>query len=331
MITSDIITYDDPWIVPSTIEIDSYGTSMPLSPYELAYEAVQFFTNLHSTEIDQMNVVGEESLFASTSELITFPEIVSSDEQLREILSVDDLPWEDLHHRSSFLPEDGSLENEFSSIFTAEYVKEAHDPIKHPDSEQNLGNISRTIPIDISVKPGVLENIHIGASCSEEEIRTYKALFQEFHDVFAWSYEEMPGIDPSIVVHEIKTYPDAKPVWQRLRQIHPRKAAAIKTEVEKLLKVGFIYPIPLTDWVSNIVPVNKKQGTIRICIDYRDINRACPKDNYPTPYIYQIIDDCAGSEIFSFMDGFSGYNEINILPADQPKTAFICPWGTFAY
>jgi hypothetical protein len=136
---------------------------------------------------------------------------------------------------------------------------------------------------------------------------------------------------PAIVVHEIKTYPDAKPVRQRLRQIHPRKAAAIKAEVEKLLKAGFIYPIPLTDWVSNIVPVNKKQGTIRICIDYRDINRACPKDNYPTPYIDQIIDDCAGSEMFSFMDGFSGYNQINILPADQPKTAFICPWGTFAY
>ena len=85
------------------------------------------------------------------------------------------------------------------------------------------------------------------------------------------------------------------------------------------------------DWVSNIVLVNKKQGTIRICIDYRDINRACPKDNYPTPYIDQIIDDCAGSEMFSFMDGFSGYNQINILPADQPKTTFICPWGTFAY
>ena len=109
------------------------------------------------------------------------------------------------------------------------------------------------------------------------------------------------------------------------------KAAAIKEEVEKLFKAGFIYPIPLTDWVSNIVPVNKKQGKIRIHIDYRDINRAFAKDNYPTPYIDQIIDDCASSEIFSFMDGFSGYNQINILPANQPKTTFICPWGTFAY
>jgi len=68
----------------------------------------------------------------------------------------------------------------------------------------------------------------------------------------------MSGIDPNIVIHEIQTYPYAKPVCQKLRPIHPRKATAIKAEVEKLLKDGFIYPMPLTDWVSNIVPVTKK-------------------------------------------------------------------------
>ena len=120
-------------------------------------------------------------------------------------------------------------------------------------------------------------------------------------------------------------------VRQKLRQIHPKKAAAIKAEVEKLLKAGFIYPIPLTEWVSNIVPITKKQGTIRVCVNYRDLNKACPKDNYPTPFIDQIIDDCAGCEIFSFMDGFFDYNQIDILPQDQHKMTFICPWGTFAY
>ena len=67
----------------------------------------------------------------------------------------------------------------------------------------------------------------------------------------------MLGIDPSIVVHEIKTYSTAKLVRQKLRQVHPRKVAAIKAEIEKLLKVGFIYPIPLIEWVSNVVPINK--------------------------------------------------------------------------
>ena len=68
----------------------------------------------------------------------------------------------------------------------------------------------------------------------------------------------MSGIDPSIIIHEIKTYPDARPVRQKLRPVHARKTAAIKAEIEKLLKAGFIYPVPLTDWVSNVIPVTKK-------------------------------------------------------------------------
>jgi hypothetical protein len=89
--------------------------------------------------------------------------------------------------------------------------------------------------------------------------------------------------------------------------------------------------VALTDLVSNLVTIDKKKGTIRVCVDYRDINKACPKDNFPTPFVDQIVEDSTGSEIFSLMDGFSGYNQINIVPEDQYKTAFICPWGTFTY
>jgi hypothetical protein len=62
--------------------------------------------------------------------------------------------------------------------------------------------------------------------------------------------------------------------------------------------------------VSNHVPVNKKQGTIHVCMDFHDLNKACPKDNFPTPFIDQIVDECVGCDIFSFMDGFLGYNQI---------------------
>jgi hypothetical protein len=89
--------------------------------------------------------------------------------------------------------------------------------------------------------------------------------------------------------------------------------------------------VALIDWVSNLVLINKKQGMIHICVDYRDINKSCPKDNYPTPFVDQIVDDYVGSEIFSLINGFSGYNQINILPVDQHKISFIFPWGTFAY
>ena len=87
----------------------------------------------------------------------------------------------------------------------------------------------------------------------------------------------------------------------------------------------------MMEWVSNIIPVNKKQGTIRVCINFRDLNKACPKDNFPTLHIDQIIKNYVESVIFSFMDGFFGYNQIEIFPADQHKTTFIFPWGTFAY
>ena len=122
-----------------------------------------------------------------------------------------------------------------------------------------------------------------------------------------------------------------KPIRQKIHQVHPRKVAVIKAEVENLLKVGFIYPIPLMEWVSNIVPVTKKQGTIRVCIDFRDLNKACPKDNFPTPHIDQIIDNCAGSVIFAFMDGFSGYNQIEILLTDKHKKISLrfCRWSSY--
>jgi hypothetical protein len=184
--------------------------------------------------------------------------------------------------------------------------------------------IVATIPINISCNLGIVENVIIGANCSPEEIHIYTYFFKEFCDVFAWSYEEIPGIDPKIVEHEITTYPNAKPVRKKLLPINPKKEATIKTEVEKLLKVGFIYPIHLTQWVSNPVPIDKIQGTIHVCTDFHDLNKVCPKDNYLTPFIDQIIDECAGYEAFSFMDGFSGYNQNQIKPEDQHKTTFIC-------
>jgi hypothetical protein len=113
--------------------------------------------------------------------------------------------------------------------------------------------------------------------------------------------------------------------------VNPQKVAAIKAEVEKLVKAGFIYLVHFTEWVSNPVMVNKKHGMIRVCLDFCDLNKTFPKDNFPTPFINQIVDECTGCEVYFFMDGFSGYNQIQIKPKDQHKMNFICPWGTFSY
>ena len=123
MISSDTVMFDDPWIIPSESEIDSFDGMMPLSPFEIVYQAVQSLSDSSSTETDPMNGIQQESLSISSSVTTTFPELVHTDEQIREFLSVDDLPWEDLHHRSSFLPELDHFENDFASIFTVEYAK----------------------------------------------------------------------------------------------------------------------------------------------------------------------------------------------------------------
>ena len=76
-------------------------------------------------------------------------------------------------------------------------------------------------------------------------------------------------------------------------------------------------------WLTNIVPVPKKDRKVRMCIDFRDLNKACPKDDFPLPYIDMIVDSAASSVMYSFMDGFSGYNHIMMAVMDKIKTAFI--------
>ena len=98
------------------------------------------------------------------------------------------------------------------NLSTIIIIPSVYEPTRDFLYEGNLGNISPTIPLDILIKPRIVENVHIRDPCSPDEIQTYKEHFQEFCDVFTWSYEEMPGIDPYIVVHEIKSCLDAKPI-----------------------------------------------------------------------------------------------------------------------
>ena len=80
-----------------------------------------------------------------------------------------------------------------------------------------------------------------------------------------------------------------------------------------------------------MVIVPKKNGKWRVCIDYRELNKATLKDHFPLPFIDQVLDTLSGKKYFSFLDGFSGYNHIQVAPEDQDKTTFTCPWGTFSY
>ena len=96
----------------------------------------------------------------------------------------------------------------------------------------------------------------------------------------------------------------------------------IKEEVTKQLKVGFIKLVHQAERIANVVPVPKQDGTVRMCVYFRDMNKACPKDDFPHPYIDVVMDNTAYGALMSFMDGLSGYNQIKIAPRDMTKTTF---------
>ncbi|KAA3485088.1 reverse transcriptase [Gossypium australe] len=105
------------------------------------------------------------------------------------------------------------------------------------------------------------------------------------------------------------------------KQILPHKESSVNCEPGRGKR----------EWVANIVPVPKKDGKVPMCVDYRDLNKARPKDNFPLPHIDSLVDNTAGYSLFSFMDGFSEYNQIKMHPEDMEKTTFVTLWGTFCY
>ena len=141
----------------------------------------------------------------------------------------------------------------------------------------------------------------------------------------------MPGIDPDIVQHCISTLPKVRSVKQKLYGMKPEWILKIKEEVIKKLKVGFIKVVSQTDWVVNVVPVPKKDGKVRICVDFRDLNKACPNDDFPLPHIDVLVDNTTISTLMSFMDGFLGYNQILMAPETMTKTTFVIECGIYCY
>jgi len=171
--------------------------------------------------------------------------------------------------------------------------------------------------------------IFISESLSLTEREELKLLVREYIDVFAWNYEDMPGLDPQVAMHRLNIKPDAKPVKQQQCRFRSNIMEAIEAKVHKL--IGFIWEEQHSDWVANIVPFLKKNGKIRICIDYRDLNTACPKDEFPLPITDIMIDNTCGFERMSFMDGFLGYNQIKMYPEDEKHTSFRTPLGVYYY
>ena len=150
-------------------------------------------------------------------------------------------------------------------------------------------------------------------------------------DVFAWSHEDIPGIDPSVITHRLNVCPSFKPVRQKKRVFAPERDNAIKDEVQKLIVAKFIWEVYYSYWLAYVVMVKKANGKWRMCVDFTDLNRAYPKDSYMLPRIDQLVDSIAEHKLLSFMDAFSGYNQIRMDEVDQEKTSFVTSQGLFCY
>ncbi|KAI5343814.1 hypothetical protein L3X38_011690 [Prunus dulcis] len=141
----------------------------------------------------------------------------------------------------------------------------------------------------------------------------------------------MPGIDPEVISHKLTISPAYKPVRQKRRSYDAERYEAMRTEIDKLQTIGFIREATYPVWLANSVMVRKSTGGWRMCKDYTDLNKACPKDSFPLPRIDQLVDATAGHELLSFMDAYSGYNQIFMHPPDSEHTAFITDKGLYCY
>ncbi|GAU41009.1 hypothetical protein TSUD_178480 [Trifolium subterraneum] len=173
-------------------------------------------------------------------------------------------------------------------------IKENYRPI--PDGVFEL------VPLGEDPTKGV----KIGADLPDFVKRQLKACLRENAELFAWSAAEMPGIDPEVACHQLTIDPRASAVVQRRRKQSPEKAEAARKAVKDLLEANFIAEAQYTTWLSNVVLVKKSNGKWRMCVDYTDLNRACPKDVYPLPNIDKLVDNSSGFKLLSFMDAYSG-------------------------
>jgi len=165
----------------------------------------------------------------------------------------------------------------------------------------------------------------------QEEREKVTAVISRHLDAFAWTAADMPGIDPDFLSHRLTMDPKVHPVRQRRRKFNEERCLVIKEETQKLLNAGHIREIQYPKWLANVVLVKKANGKWRMCMDFTDLNKACPKDSYPLPNIDTLVDSASGCKMLSFLDAFSGYNQIKMHPRDDSKTAFMTDTCSYCY
>jgi hypothetical protein len=159
----------------------------------------------------------------------------------------------------------------------------------------------------------------------------YAELFKQYKYVFSWSYDELRTYDTTVIEQKIPLKQGVKPFRKKLRQINPILLSVIEMEVKKLLDAKIIVPLRYSEWVAILVPIKKKSGEIRLCVDFRNLNKSSLKVNYPLPKMDHVLEKVVKANRICMIDGFSSYNQIAVHEDDREKITFTTPWGTFMY
>jgi hypothetical protein len=159
--------------------------------------------------------------------------------------------------------------------------------------------------------------VTIGANLNPEEEKELIQFLNRNKDVFAWSAKDLQGVDRDIIEHALETDERIAPKKQKLRKMSEEKVKAVEAEVQRLQDAKVIREVKYPVWLANIVPVKKKNGKWRMCVDLTDLNKACKKDDFPLERVDKIVDDAANSEMLSLLDMFSGYHQIRVRKEDE--------------
>jgi ribonuclease HI len=177
----------------------------------------------------------------------------------------------------------------------------------------------------------VEQRVLLGSQLSEEQEKTLLRFLFNNKDVFAWSANDLCGVNRDVIEHSLNVDPSFRLRKQRLRKMSEDKAEGARNEVKRLLSAGVIREVKYPEWLANTVMVKKANGKWKMCIDFTDLNKACLKDEFPLPRIDSLVDAAASSELMSLLDCYSGYHQIWMKKEDEPKTSFITPSGTYCY
>jgi hypothetical protein len=170
-----------------------------------------------------------------------------------------------------------------------------------------------------------------GSQLSEEQEKALLKFLFNKKDVFAWSADDLCGVNKDVIEHSLNVDPTVRPRKLKLRKMLDDKAEGARNKVKRLLNAGVIREVTYPEWLANIVMVKKANGKWRMCIDFTDLNKVCPKDEFPLPRIDSLIDATTTLELMSLLDCYSGYHQIWMKKKDEPKTSFITPSGTYCY